>query len=156
MNRVELFFNAVQQGQLETVEAQLKTNPELANVKDVRGFTPLIFASYFDKKDIVETLLKHNASVDDCDGSGNTALIGVAFKGNTELTNILIKAGANINAINNLGYTPLIFATMYNQEKVVKLLLKHNADKFIKDKEGKLAIDYAKEKSYSVIVNLLS
>ena len=55
MNRVELFFNAVQQGQLETVEAQLKTNPELANAKDVRGFTPLIFASYFDKKDIVVT-----------------------------------------------------------------------------------------------------
>ena len=141
-------------GKIEHVKAQLERNSDLVNMKDARGFTPLIFASYFDKKDIVEKLLEYNAEVDATDGSGNTALIGVAFKGNTDLAALLIKDGADINAKNNLGITPLIFASMYNQTKMVVLLLKHQADLSIKDNDKKMASDYAKEKGFEVLVAL--
>ncbi len=57
----------------------IKANPDLVNVKDSRGFTPLIFASYFDKEDIVKILIEHKAPIDAKDASGNTALIGVCF-----------------------------------------------------------------------------
>ena len=154
MNETELFFNAIQQGKLENVEAQLERNSDLVNTKDTRGFTPLIFASYFDKEEMVKLLLKHNAPVDEKDVSGNTALIGVSFKGNTSLASLLIKHGANINAKNNNGVTPLIFATMYNQTKMVETLLKYNADASLKDNEGKIALDYAMEKEFKVILEL--
>ena len=148
MNETELFFSAIQSDKIEHVKAQLERNSDFVNMKDARGFTPLIFASYFDKKDIVEKLLEYNAEVDATDGSGNTALIGVAFKGNTDLAALLIKDGADINAKNNLGITPLIFASMYNQTKMVVLLLKHQADLSIKDNDKKMASDYAKEKGF--------
>jgi len=91
MNETELFFSAIQLVEIEHVKTQLERNPNLVNVKDAKGFSPLIFASYFDKKDSVETLLEFNAEVDATDGSGNTALIGVAFKGNTESASLLKK-----------------------------------------------------------------
>ncbi len=156
MNDISHFFGAIQSGEKDRIETLLKLHPELVNGKDPRGFTSLIFAAYFDKKEIVQTLLEYNASIDDTDSSGNTALIGVAFKGNTDLAKLLIQHGAAVNAQNNLGYTPLIFAAMYGQTKMVQLLLDHEADISIKDNEDKLAIDYAKEKQFKAIVELLS
>ncbi|GAL73169.1 ankyrin repeat domain-containing protein [Jejuia pallidilutea] len=97
------FFGAIQSGDKNQIEHLLKLHPELVSTKDARGFTPLIFAAYFDKIDIVETLLSHKAPVNATDASGNTALIGVAFKGNIHLAQLLLKYGATINAQNNLA-----------------------------------------------------
>ena len=153
MNETELFFKAIQQGNADHVKAQLERNPELVNAKDARGFTPLIFASYFDKEDLVKVLIEGKAPVDGTDALGNTALIGVSFKGNTDLASYLIAHGANINAKNNNGVTPLIFASMYNQSKMVELLLKYGADVSLIDKDGKMALDYAEEKVLKVLLN---
>ena len=121
MNETELFFNTIQSGNKTNVEAQLKRNPDLVKVKDTRGFTPLIFATYFDKEDIAKSLIEHNAAIDAKDASGNTALIGVCFKGNDSLASYLIEYGADVNAVNNNGTTPLILAAMYNKINSVKL-----------------------------------
>lgn len=156
MNETELFFNAIKNGKANHVKELIERTPGLVNIKDARGFSPLIFATYFDKKDCVEALLRFKTEVDATDVSGNTALLGVAFKGNTDLALLLIKKGANINTKNNLGITPLIFATMYNQTDMVALLLKHKVDKTIMNKEGKIAMDYAKEKGFKAIEKLLT
>lgn len=155
MNETELFFHTIQSGNLENIEAQLQRNPDLVHVKDARGFTPLIFATYFDKEAIAESLVAHNAPVDAKDASGNTALIGVCFKGNLTLAELLIKNGANVNAINNNGTSPLIFAAMYNQEGIVKFLLDKHADKELKDHAGKTAYDHALEKDFRNIAEML-
>jgi ankyrin repeat protein len=156
MNATELFFHTIQTGNIANLKAQLERNPDLVNIKDARGFTPLIFATYFDKVDIAKILIDYNAPLDDQDASGNTALLGVCFKGNTNLANYLIEHGANINAKNKKGVTALIFSVMYNKTESIELLLHHNADKSLKDSEGKTAIDYAKEKGNEIIVNLLN
>ena len=44
---------------------------------------------------------------------------------------------------------------MYNKPQIVKLLLKHNADKSIKDNDGKTALDYANEKGFQDIAEVL-
>ena len=85
MNAHELFFQTIQTGNVEYLRAQLLNNPHLVISEDARGFTPLIFATYFDKKDIAKVLLEHKANVDGRDATGNTALICVSFKGNLKL-----------------------------------------------------------------------
>ncbi|GGZ71510.1 ankyrin repeat domain-containing protein [Algibacter mikhailovii] len=155
MNDSALFFNTIQSGSLEQLKAQLDKTSGLIKVKDTRGFTPLIFAAYFDKEAIVKILIAQKAPVDDVDAMGNTALIGVSFKGNLPIAKYLIEHGAQINAQNNLGYTPLIFASMYDQTEMVALLLKHGADKTVTDKSGKIAVDYAKDKGYQKLIGLL-
>ena len=155
MNEIELFFNTIKSGNLDNTKAQLKRNPDLVNVKDSRGFTPLIFATYFDKEDIAKSLIEHNAPIDAKDKSGNTALIGVCFKGYEKLAKRLIDNGSNINAQNNMGTTPLIFATMYNKESIIKLLLDKDANKAIKDNNGKTAYMHALEKGFNNLFALL-
>ncbi|WP_341222270.1 ankyrin repeat domain-containing protein [Polaribacter atrinae] len=155
MNILNTFFEAIQTVNINVIETLLKRFPKLANAKDKRGFTPLVFATYFDKKEIAATLIHHNANVNQRDAKGNTALLGVAFKGNVEIAELLLKNNANINAQNNLGYTSLIFATIYNQPKMVAFLLQQNADSSLKDKENKSALEYAKEKDFTEIISLL-
>jgi uncharacterized protein len=154
MNESEIFFNAIKTGNKEHVEVQLKRNPKLVNIKDSRGFTPLIFATYFDNETLAKLLIEYNAIIDDKDASGNTALIGVSFKGNESIARLLIEKGADINAINCNGITPLIFSTMYNKENIVKLLLEKRVDVTIKDNAGKTAYDYALEKKFDKLQEL--
>ena len=45
---------------------------------------------------------------------------------------------------------------MYNKVDIAKLLLKNNADATIKDNSGKIAFDYAHEKSNNELIRLLS
>ena len=51
MNTVEDLFERIKTGNTTQLEALLVANPELVNAKDARGFTPLIFATYFDNLD---------------------------------------------------------------------------------------------------------
>ena len=54
-----------------------------------------------------------------------------------------------------MGTTPLIFATMYNKEYIIKLLLNRDADKTIKDNQGKTAYAHALEKGFNNLLKLL-
>lgn len=155
MTEQELFFRTLQSGNLDNLNAQLERNPDLANITDSRGFTPLIFATYFNNAAATEMLLQHGAKVDAQDASGNTALLGVCFKGNTELAALLLKHKANINAQNKMGTTPLIFAVSYDQKAIVELLLANGADKTIKDHSGKTALEHAEEKGLTHLSELL-
>ena len=155
MNILNTFFDAIQSVNTNVIETLLNRFPKLANTQDKRGFTPLVFATYFDKIEIAETLIKHNANVNHRDIKGNTPLLGVAYKGNIDIAALLLKNNVDINVQNNLGYTPLIFATMYNQSKMVAFLLEQNADLSLKDKENKSALDYAKTKEFIEIISLL-
>lgn len=155
MNILSTFFNAIQSVNITLIETLLRKFPNLANAKDQRGFTPLVYATYFDKIEIAETLIKHNANVNHRDVKGNTALLGVTFKGNVDIAALLLKNDANINTQNNIGYSAVIFATLYNKPKMVEFLLKNNADISLTDKANKSALDYAKENRFNEIIALL-
>ncbi|MDD7886148.1 ankyrin repeat domain-containing protein [Flavivirga sp. 57AJ16] len=63
MNAINFLQSAIQSGDREQVEALIKCHPNLINAKDSRGFTPLIFAAYFGKIDIVKLLIENNADI---------------------------------------------------------------------------------------------
>jgi ankyrin repeat protein len=61
--------------------------------KDHRGWTPLMWAAYYGKPDVVRLLIAHHASVNDT-ASGQTAL-GIATAGSRQdIARILREAGA--------------------------------------------------------------
>ena len=61
-------------GDLEKVKALLNANPDLVNSKDKGGWTPLLWATTSNHKDVAELLLANKADVDAADNMGNTAL----------------------------------------------------------------------------------
>lgn len=92
---------------------------------------------------------------------GGNALIPAAEKGHLDNVKLLLEDGkVDIDHQNNFGYTALIEpvaltdgSSLYQQ--IVQELLAYNANKELRDNQGKTALDYAKEKGYSEMVTLL-
>ena len=109
MNNKEKLFDQIRTGNFEAVRDLLENNPNLLEIRDQRGSTPLLLAAYYGHENIVTLLLDKGARVDALDGSGNTALMGVCFKGFTGIAEKLIKAGANVSQKNaRKGCHPLL------------------------------------------------
>lgn len=102
--------------------------------------------------------------------TGKTNLWWAAFHGNLDEVNRLIKRGENVNAVDNNGESPLVAALVKGHYQVVQTLLKNGADRSIRNKDGKTALEvtrqileYAKNspqpefiKNLEAIVHLLS
>ena len=122
-------INYIRSGQVAPLKLTLESNPQLANAKDERGFTPLVLATYMGQKEIAETLLEYGAEIDAQDALGNTTLMGVCYKGSQDLAEMLITKGANINLSNKEGDTALTFAEKHGQEGIANLLIQKGAKK---------------------------
>lgn len=88
------------------------------------------------------------------DSRGNTPLHYIAICSRHDaLDKDTVCSLSDINATNNNGETPLICLAKYGElELLAPAFIKHNADYTIKDKAGKTALDYAKERNKSQII----
>ena len=77
---------------------------------------------------------------------GETALTQAAEFGHDTVIPLLLEADAQIDAQRDDGFTPLIRASYRGQEAAVRELLKGNPNLDLKDKSGKTALDWAREK----------
>ena len=71
------------------------------NPRDYCGWLPLHEASNFDFSDIVEVLLDHGASIDDCGGEGCggiTPLMDAGSSGSLSVMEVLLQRGADLCA----------------------------------------------------------
>lgn len=148
-------FDAIRVKDLEKVSKIITAHPELVNIKDERGSTPLLLATYYGAFDIASEILKHNSDINAQDISGNTALMGVCFKGYPDIAELLITNGADVNAVNFNKASALIYAATFSQEDIVKLLLKYNVDTSHKDSKGNTAFDHAKMQGSKVLMAIL-
>ena len=137
-------FDACRIGNLQQVTELIALQADIVNLKDDKGFTPLILAVYNNQPAIVDYLLANGADTDAVDAAGNTALMGVCFKGYNEMATKLIEAGASLNKQNMQGATALTFATSFNHLQIVELLLRSGANAALPDLRGKIPLDHAR------------
>ena len=86
------------------------------NVKDARGYSPLMLAAYSGSLEAAQLLLQVGADPNTSDSSGNSALMGAAFKGNVYMMDVILKNGADYKQCNNAGMTALDFAVMFGRK----------------------------------------
>jgi len=116
----EAAADLARQGKAAELSALLKAGLEV-NLRDAKGNTLLMLASYHGKTETVVMLLKARATVDLRNDKGQTPLGGVAFKGYVEIATLLLDAGADPVADQG-GSTPADFATLAGKTEILALL----------------------------------
>lgn len=150
----EGYFEAAETGNRAAValfiEAQSNTE-----IRDNRGWTPLMTAAFYGRDEIIVLLIQHHADVNAVDLNGNSALHWAAFGGHTACATQLIQNHAEIDAHNNFGWTPLIQAAARNHAGVVALLINSGVNLDSAANDGYTALHKAAASGYEEIVKLL-
>ncbi|MBF7044544.1 ankyrin repeat domain-containing protein, partial [Campylobacter volucris] len=102
-----------------------------ANLKNHKGDSLLMLASYHNSYDCAKFLLENGANVDEKNDKGQTPLAGVCFKGYLPMCKLLVEYGANIDENNGLGMTPFTFAVMFGRTDVVEFLSQNSKKSFL-------------------------
>ena len=123
--------------------------------KEYSKRTPLMIAAHCKNLNAVEFLLKHGAIVDVQDKRNKSSLHygveGALLSGDTsfDVVSCLLNHGADINVPMNGKYTALMMACRSQHVRLVKFLLQQGANVQLKDKDGKTALHFACELTFT-------
>jgi ankyrin repeat protein len=131
-------FGHARRGDTATLRALLDAGVA-PGVRNERGDSLLMLASYHGHAETVRLLLERGADPDVGNDRGQTPLAGAAFKGWADVAALLVDGGAGVDNPAPDGKTPLMFAAMFDQVDVVDLLLARGADADRADGAGNTA-----------------
>ncbi|RMZ96205.1 putative S-acyltransferase 23 [Brachionus plicatilis] len=146
---------ACAKGRLEMVSLLVEKGINV-NQKDSKGYTPLITASQFGNAAIITYLISLGADLDAEDNNGDNALHWAVYKAHPDVTRLLILFGVNPKTIDKFGQTILHLACLSGNLNIVQQLIEQDfIDSQICDRNGKKAIDLARNRGYSSLVDYL-
>lgn len=119
-------FSASVLGDVQQVEAILKTDPTAVNARR-EDYSPLHWAVKFRRENVVEVLLTHGADVNAQNSNGDTPLYEAACK-QKEVVKFLLAHNADVNIKRHSGETPLFEAVICGDKEIVTMLLARNAE----------------------------
>jgi ankyrin repeat protein len=132
------------------------------NHKDSSMQSPYLIATseVGDDPRLLDLFAANGAVVNDKDSYNGTGLIRAAHRGYPVIIDRLVKAGVEVDHVNRLGWTALLEAVILGtggdeHQAVVRRLLEAGADRSIADREGRTALDHARERGFTEIVALL-
>ncbi len=120
----ERILEAARAGALEQLEALLEASPELVNVRDGEGRTPLHLAVLGGHAELAELLLDRGGDISAADAWNYSPLHHAAYAGDAALVALLLARGADVMAREMRGRTPLYLAVNWggNVEAVERLI----------------------------------
>ncbi|RKH14429.1 ankyrin repeat domain-containing protein [Corallococcus sp. CA053C] len=136
-------FSHVRTGDALQLGALLDAGLSLG-LRNERGDSLLMLASYHGHVDATRLLLERGADPELTNDAGQTPLAGAAFKGNLAITTLLLDRGARVDGAGPDGRTPLMFAAMFDKLEVLELLLQRGANPEQRDAAQRTARDYAR------------
>ncbi len=149
-------FDLIDGGDKDALSGELERDPDLAAERNAAGLSPVLYALYNGKQELVAPLLDANPPLDVFDAAavgrtrgleelidaepdlttawspdGFTALHLAAFFGEEDAAKLLVERGAQVDLVArnaNIHVTPLHSAAAGSRSGIVKLLLEHGAD----------------------------
>ena len=122
------------------------------NIENPAGETPLMYLAIRGEAARMEKLIERGAEVNQ---EGWTALHYAASKGNDDAVRVLLEHYAYIDAESPGKMTPLMMAMRYDHTSTVKLLLDEGADGYVRNAEGKNAVDVGRDAGNTILANNL-
>ena len=136
---IQELFQLVRAGDAARLKALFERGFNAPNIRDGKGNSLLMLASYNGQLETTRLLLARGADAQLANDMGQIPLAGAAFKGDTEIARLLIEHGAEVNAQMPDGKTALMFAAMFNRLEIIDLLLAHGADASLQTNDGSTA-----------------
>ena len=136
---IQQLFQLVRSSDAARLQGLFDKGFDAPNIRDGRGNTLLMLASYNGQLEMTRVLLENGGDPQIANDMGQIPLAGAAFKGNTEMAKLLIEHGADVNAQMPDGKTPLMFAAMFNRLEIIDLFLEKGADVSLKSMDGSTA-----------------
>lgn len=124
--------------------------------------TPLVIASRFGSRDLVEFLIARGAEVNKpAPGDGNPLIMASAF-GHLDVARLLVERGADVNGVVHGDETPLINAARMGRLEVARYLIAQGADvnlaviaPTIDGSERRSPLSEARRRGHTDVINLL-
>ena len=166
-------FEAIAAGDEDALRDELERDPESASARNADGLSPVLYALYNGKADLVDPILDANPALDVFDAAavgrtrgleelldgepglatawsadGFTALHLAAFFGQEDAAKVLLERGAEPNVVARhatIVVTPLHSAAAGAHSAIVKLLLEAGADPNARQPDGVTALDAAQQ-----------
>ena len=126
----QMAFNMARSDECEELEKMINAGLPI-NLKNHKGNSLLMLASYNGAFKTTQMLLNHGANADERNDRGQTPLAGVCFKGDFNMVKLLVENGADIDANNGMGLTPYSFAVMFKRSDIAQFLLEKSKNKTI-------------------------
>ena len=104
----------------------------------------------------IPLLIDGGADVNALSNKKRTALHWASQHNSPLCVSSLINSGIDLNARDNRLCTALHVASIHNSVESASLLIAAGADIAVVNDEGKIALDHAKEKGYTAIIDLLN
>lgn len=130
------------------VDLLLKNGADMYQMNDIEE-TAFEVALSQDYKDVVQVFIKHGLDINKKDNSGTTLLNNAIMMEAEESVKLLVESGADIN-------TDCFLAAVYkNNIEILSFLIKNGADVNSKFSDTQTALEFAEEKGYDEVVELL-
>ena len=123
---------------------------------DDEGRSALHWACLHEALDIVQLLLRHQASISHESLSWGTPLHCAILRKNRDIAVALLQNGAAVNARDKAGDTPINMAAGSSRKDMVQLLLDYKADATIENDLGKTPLCTAIESGDLMVVRVLA
>jgi ankyrin repeat protein len=111
----------------------------------------------FGYPEVVKSLIDAGADATISEGSGINLVHWATITNRPEVIPVLLAAKADINAEDEFGFTPLMYAATVDEGDIdaITVLLKAGADRNIRNKENRTALDQARQYKHAKLVEAL-
>ncbi|MGJ8582366.1 MAG: ankyrin repeat domain-containing protein [Psychromonas sp.] len=133
------YYAAARTGDNEVISEFLNAGLPV-DIKNHKGYTALMIATYNGQARIVHSLIAQGANVCAQDNRGNTALMAAVFRGELSIAKSLMSEECDENQQNNAGQTAVMFATLFGREELRALLIERGANISLEDNSGNSAV----------------
>ena len=140
---IQQLFQLVRSDDAARLEGLFERGFDAPNIRDGKGNSLLMLASYNGHIETARLLLEHGGDPELANDRGQIPLAGTAFKGDAEMACLLIERGADVNARSPDGKTALMFAAMFDRTEIIDLLLEHGADASLQAGDSSTALSMA-------------